>query len=248
VQRVPIDRIRVLAPSREARELVVFAVGCTIVATAAALAIRRWPLALYPHADFTASVWYVVGFKLVYMLGAPVAWLRWRGYGARDVLGPWSPTARSWLGLAIAFAAGLALNLQHVGPIRDLLISSVSWQPVALGVALPLVAAAIPEELAFRVLLQTRLEKLHGRLIAIGASTLLFTLWHLPSRFLLASGVEGTAGDLGSILVGTGLPVFVVGVVLATIWDRWRSMSLIVTLHFAIDLLPSLRHALGGTF
>jgi hypothetical protein len=42
--------------------------------------------------------------------------------------------------------------------------------------------------------------------------------------------------------------VVVVGLVLAAIWDRWRTFPVLVALHFAIDLLPSLRQALGGTF
>ena len=248
VQAVPIDRMRIAAPAREARELVALALGCSIVAAAVALAIARWPLPLYSGADFTADAWYVVGFKLVYMLGVPLAWLRWRGYRLAEVLGPWRPSARTWAGIAVALAAGLALNLQHLAAIRDLLASGAPASRVVLGLLLPLVAAAIPEELAFRVLLQTRLEKVAGRLGAIGLSTLLFALWHVPSRLLLARGVEGRAGDLGSVLAGTALPVFVVGLVLAAIWDRWRSVTVIVALHFAIDVLPALRHALGGTF
>ena len=187
MQAVPIERMRIAAPSREARELVAFALGCSLVATAVALAIARWPLPLYPGADFTASAWYVVGFKLLYMLGVPLLWLRARGYRLGEVLGPWRPRAWTWAGIAVALAAGLALNLQHVGPIRELLARGAPWSSVALGVLLPLVAAALPEELAFRVLLQTRLEKVAGRLAAIGLSTLLFALWHVPSRLLLAS-------------------------------------------------------------
>ena len=55
-------------------------------------------------------------------------------------------------------------------------------------------------------------------------------------------------GDLASILAGTAAPVLIAGLVLAAIWDRWRSVAVLVALHFAIDLLPSLRHALGGRF
>ena len=240
--------MRIAAPAREVRELVAFALGCTLVAAAAALAIERRPLPLYPGADFTASVWYAVAFKLVYMLGVPLAWLRWRGYRLDEVLGPWRPRGRTWAAIALALAAGLALNARHVGAIGALLADGAAAWRIVPGVMLPLVAAAIPEELAFRVLLQTRLEKVAGRLAAIGVSTLLFALWHVPSRLVLAHGVEGKAGDLGSVLVGTALPVFVVGLVLAAIWDRWRTATVIVVLHFAIDLPPALRHALGGTF
>ena len=246
MQAIPIGQIRIAEPGRETRELTIFAVGCCVIAALTGLAIQRWPLPIYPGTDFTASAWYVVGFKLGYMLTVPLVWLRWRGYQLADLSGP--RRSVSWIALGLALTAGLALNLQHVTPIGELLRSSpLSWR-VALGFVLPLVAAAIPEELAFRVLLQTRLEKTHGRLVAIALSTLLFTAWHLPSRFLLANGVEGTAGDLKSVLLGTGVPVFVVGLVLAAIWDRWRSALTIVALHYALDLLPSLRHALGGSF
>lgn len=241
VADVPVER------TREVHELVAFAVGCSVVAGAAALAIERWPAPLYSNADFTASAWYVLGFKLAYMLGVPLVWMRRHGHRLGEVIGRWRSTPRSWLAMLGAIAAGLALNLQHVAPIREL-ATSASWWRIVLGIMLPLVAAAIPEELAFRALLQTGLARLYGRLVAIVIATLLFTLWHLPSRYLLATGVEGQAGDLRAVLVGTGLPVFCVGLVLAAIWDRWRSFPVIVALHFAIDLLPSLRHALGGTF
>lgn len=247
-QAVPIDLMRIDAPSREARQLVLFAAGCSVVACAAALAITRWPLPLYPSADFTADAWYVVGFKVVFMLGGALLWLRWRGYRLADVLGRWRPTGLGWLGIGLALGAGVLVNMQHVAPLRDLLRGGAPAGRLVLGAVLALASAAIPEELVFRALLQTRLEKAFNRLTAIGLSTLLFALWHLPSRFLLSSGVEGSAGDLASILMGTGLPVFVVGLVFAAIWDRWRNFSILVALHFAIDVLPALRHAAGGSF
>jgi membrane protease YdiL (CAAX protease family) len=248
VQAVPIERFRIDAPSRETRELVLFALACGAAAAAAAVAASRWPLPLYPGAHFTADAWYVVGFKLGFMLGGCLLWLRWRDYRLSEVLVGWRPRGWGWAGVLIALCVGTAINVQHVAPIRELVREGVPASSLALGVLLPFVAAAIPEELAFRVLLQTRLEKVSGRLVAIGLSTVLFTLWHLPSRFLLSSGVEGSAGDIASILKGTALPVFVVGIAFALIWDRWRSFTALVVLHFAIDLLPSIRHAAGGTF
>jgi len=83
------------------------------------------------------------------------------------------------------------------------------------------------------------------RLPAILIASLLFTLWHLPPRYLLSSGVEGAAGDLGSVLLGTGLPVFVVGLIFAWAWARWRSLPHLVLAHWAIDLLPSVSSFVG---
>jgi membrane protease YdiL (CAAX protease family) len=235
------------APAGEAGQLVALAIGCAIASGAAAAAILRWPAPLYPGADFTADAWYVVGFKLGFMLGGALLWLRWHRYGVAEVLGGWRPSRRAWAGIALAFAAGVLVNASHLAAIRAHL-PEASPDRIALGVLLPLVAAAIPEELLFRRLLQTRLEAVAGPLVAIVGSALLFTLWHLPSRFLLASGVEGSAGDLLSIVRGTAGPVLLAGLVFALIWHRWRSLPVVVALHFGIDLLPALRRALGDPF
>lgn len=99
--------------------------------------------------------------------------------------------------------------------------------------------AALPEELVYRWALQTRIERIWGRLAAILLAAVLFTAWHLPTRYLLASGAEGRAGDLASVLRGTGLPVLVVGLSFGWAWDRWRNLPALVALHWGIDTLPS---------
>jgi len=88
--------------------------------------------------------------------------------------------------------------------------------------------------------LQTRLERIWGRLPAILVTTLLFTAWHLPTRFLLAHGAEGQAGNIVSILLGTGIPVAVVGLIISWMWDRNRNLPLLIALHTGIDTLPVL--------
>ena len=110
---------------------------------------------------------------------------------------------------------------------------------VLAGGGLMLFTAGLPEEIVYRGVLQTRLELLWGRLAALVVTALLFTAWHLPSRYLLASGAEGTAGDLGSVLLGTGLPVLVGAVVFGWAWDRWRNLPVLVAVHWGIDVLPS---------
>src|SRR5687767_11640480 len=111
--------MRIDAPVREARELLLFAIGCSVIAVAASAAIAAWPMPVYPEADFTADVWYVIGFKLVFMLGGALVWARWRGYRLAELVGTWQPTGRSWIPIAIAIAAGLLINVQHIGPIGD---------------------------------------------------------------------------------------------------------------------------------
>jgi membrane protease YdiL (CAAX protease family) len=73
----------------------------------------------------------------------------------------------------------------------------------------------------------------------------LFTAWHLPSRFLLSQGVEGHAGDIGSVLIGTGVPVFIVGLIFGIFWDRYRSILPLIAAHWGIDLIPQVVSFLG---
>jgi len=69
-------------------------------------------------------------------------------------------------------------------------------------------------------------------------TVVLFTAWHVPSRYVLAHGVEGEAGNLRSVLLGTGAPVAVVALVLGVGWDRYRNLPVLIGLHWGIDLLP----------
>jgi membrane protease YdiL (CAAX protease family) len=105
---------------------------------------------------------------------------------------------------------------------------------------MPLFTAALPEELFFRGYLQTRLEKKWNRISAALVATLLFTAWHLPSRYLLSTGVEGQAGDWVNVILNTGAPVFIIGFIFALHWSRYRNIILLILTHWAVDVLPAL--------
>ena len=121
----------------------------------------------------------------------------------------------------------------------------ISFVRGLLALVTPLLAAGLPEEIVYRGLLQTRLERVGGRLVAIVGSALLFAAWHVPSRYLLSAGVEGQAGDIGSVLLRTGLPVFIVGLIFGVIWDRYRRIVPLVAAHWGVDLLPAFTSYLG---
>jgi len=145
-------------------------------------------------------------------------------------------------GIVILFFAGLLLNASKIAPIRaaaDSLPPVEAALRVGFGCIVVLFSAGIPEELVYRWGLQTRLERSWGRMAAIVVTAILFTAWHLPTRYFLAEGAEGTAGDLGSVLIGTGLPVLLVALVLGWAWDRWRNLPALVLLHWGVDTLPS---------
>ncbi|MBN2361035.1 MAG: CPBP family intramembrane metalloprotease [Deltaproteobacteria bacterium] len=241
-QRVAIDQIEVRRPGREAALFTAHACFFFVLAIAIGLIIRDHPWPLLGAAKFTDDFWYIVVFKVGGLLVLPLALFFGMGYRPGDLAPGWQPSARAALSIAIAFLVGNAINLQHLSRIGNALRGEPRaglWLALAAAAIVPLVAAAIPEEIAFRAILQTRLEKTCNRPVAIGASVLLFTLWHLPTRYLLAHGVEGQAGDLGSVLLGTAVPVAIVGLVFSALWDRYRNLPLLIGLHYGIDLLPS---------
>ena len=68
-------------------------------------------------------------------------------------------------------------------------------------------------------------------LAAITGAALRFTAWHIPSRYFLASGGEGHAGDLGSVVINTALPVLLMGLIFGVLWDRYRRLLPLIALH-----------------
>ncbi len=241
-QRCPVAELRMDRPRFERNLLLAYAIVYVGAAWCTARLILAWPAPLMGAADLTYQTWYVFLFKIVGLLIIPGLSLRALGYRFRDIAGPhpWSPL--TIMAAAIGYGLGFSLNLGHVSHIRAAIeggaLGDVPLR-MALGIALPLLSAGIPEELFFRGLLQTRLEAWKGRIVAILLSNSLFTAWHLPTRYLLARGVEGTAGDFVSVGLGTGVPVFIVGLILSLLWDRHRKLVPLIAAHWGVDTLPA---------
>ncbi|HME05882.1 MAG TPA: CPBP family intramembrane glutamic endopeptidase [Bryobacteraceae bacterium] len=198
--------------------------------------ILHWPRPLLGSTDFLLDFWYFLFFKILFLLVVP-GFVFWRlGYRFQDLI-PGGLTRRDWLWSAVAYSVGFAINLAHMDAIRKAHVPGVPWR-IALAVAIALFNAGIPEEFVFRGWMQTRMEQRYGRLIAVTGTALLFTAWHIPSRYFLAFGEEGKAGDLGSVLLGTGVPVLIVALILGVLWDRYRRLLPLIALHWGIDTLP----------
>jgi uncharacterized protein len=242
-QRVPSATLRFRDQGGETRALLLFSGLYVLAACATGLAIQRAPLPLWGASDFLQDFWYAVVFKIGLLLVVPIALLARWDYAPQDLLYGWRATPRALAVVLLVYALGLSVNLG--GERTTQLLGAIDQGPpfevaarLGLGVALAFLQAGIPEELVFRGMLQTRLEASWGRLIAIAVTLVLFVAWHLPTRYLLANGVEGQAGDFGSVLLGTGAPVAVVGLVLGLAWDRWRNLPALIALHAGIDTLP----------
>ena len=238
-------------PGKETVLALSFSVLYIFAAAATGLLIRSCPLPILGAARFTDDLWYALLFKAGLLLVVPAVWFLLRGYKPADLLPGWKISVRTVLWAVLAFAMGASLNMGRLHFIDDAVPGFTTGGLLArcfLGAALALLAAGVPEEFFFRGILQTRLELSFGRAASVVLTSVLFTAWHLPTRFLLSSGVEGEAGDIGSVLLGTGVPVFVVSLVFCLLWDRYRSLVPLIAAHFGIDLIPAVISMLGVTY
>ncbi|MDH5647639.1 MAG: CPBP family intramembrane metalloprotease, partial [Candidatus Heimdallarchaeota archaeon] len=206
--------------------------------------ITLFPQTIAGATDFTLSYVYMIVFKIFFLLILPLIWFYRSDYSIRDISPKWTSSFRSYLVLFISLIIGIYVNLINLERL-DLLksaMSNFSTQElilrIFLGILFALIGAGIPEELVFRGFVQTRIEKTRGRIFAIFFTTLFFTLWHLPTRYFNASGVEGTAGDLTSVIIGTGIPVFIVGLIIAIFWDKFRNLPALILFHWGVDIIP----------
>jgi len=249
-QRISVQTFRIKQPKREAAIAFAYAVFYIFAAVIIGYLIKHKPLPILDAASFIEDVWYALIFKIGLLLIVPVIWFFLQGYHIKDLLPGWKLKLTSIISIIIAYIAGLSLNLLQ-GHLNLILEAAGQFSVgdlivrIVLGIVLPLLMAGIPEEVVYRGIFQTRLERLFGRVAAISITALLFTAWHLPTRFLLSRGVEGSAGDLGSVLIGTGIPVLIVGLIFGILWDRYRSLLPLIAAHWGIDTLPAIISFLG---
>lgn len=247
-QRVPVQRLRLHAPQHELRVFGGYALFYIFASFCTGLLIRAYPLPILGAASFTDDFWYCLLFKLILLLAIPYLLYRKFGYRFSDLPAVFELKARTIFVLVLSFLAANILNLKHLEWIGEVLPDFSASQIVTrlvLGTILPLVTAGLPEEFVYRGIFQTRIEAVWGRLPAILISTTLFVAWHIPTRYLLAHGVEGQAGQLGSVLLGTGVPVFIVGLIFSLLWDRHRQFWPLVVAHWGVDFLPSISSLFG---
>lgn len=249
-QRVSSSEIHFKNLHKESFLLLLYALFYVLLAIFIAYIITQIPLPILGAHDFIQDFWYAGIFKFTFLLIIPI-WIFFKvwKYSLHDLLLGLKPNISMVIKGALLIAVGFFLNTKHLAPIASQ-IPNYQDAPIRLfiGVMLPLFIAGIPEELFFRAMLQTRLEKLWNTPLAILVSGILFTAWHIPSRFFLADGVDGQAGDLISVLVGTGLPVFIVGTFFGWHWSRFRNLPVLILTHWAIDILPSVSSFFGISF
>lgn len=132
--------------------------------------------------------------------------------------------------------------------------ATVSGALVAAMVVIPL-QTVIPEELAFRGVLQGTLSRAAGVRGVFVAGSLLFGLWHVASSLGITAGNRGLEEIFGAGVVGQVLGIL--GAVIATAaagavftWLRRRSGSLLapIALHWSLNGAGALAAALSWQF
>lgn len=144
------------------------------------------------------------------------------------------------IGVALPFTRQFFLNNRY---------ATVSGAVVASMIVIPL-QTVIPEELAFRGVLQGTLGRVWGARGVFAAGSLLFGLWHIASSLGLTSGNTGLTHLLGG--GPAGQIVGILGAVAATAaagfvftWLRSRSGSLLapIALHWSLNGVGALAAA-----
>jgi membrane protease YdiL (CAAX protease family) len=129
--------------------------------------------------------------------------------------------------------------------------------PIAFlfGIFFSLIAAALPEELVFRTVLQSYFSKRNGRLMGILIASLIFGLAHMLTNIVAYQSYYGiyalTPEILGFALAQSFLFQAQIGLILGVAWERTRSLLLPVMLHSihnAVELLPYFLGLMLGIF
>ncbi len=247
-QRIPVDAMRIREPRREAWLWLSFCIIFFFASILTGWVIRTWRAPCWGAESLTQDVTYIFFFKFFLLLAVPLVMYRRMGYRVADLTPGWRLGARSLAPIVTGYALGFFINTRHLSwqiAARPNFDDAEFFARVALGPVLAFLMAGFPEEFVFRGMLQTRLEAVWGRLGALLTTAILFVAWHIPPRYFNASGVEGQAGNLFSVLIGTGAPVFIAGLIFGLIWDRYRSFWPLVSAHTGVDTLPIITSLLG---
>lgn len=217
------------------------------------LAVIGLLAALNVLAHFTPlSMWFFtvpVGVGLILALGKA------RGHTWQDI-GISRRTLKKGLkygGIAAAVVLGAVLAGVLLPITRDFFLNenyaSARTAVFAALVIIP-IQTVLPEELAFRGILHSSLQKLGGIRAVLIAGSILFGLWHVSSSLNLTAGNEGLTSMLGSGTlaqwVGVGLAVVATSFAGAAFtWLRLRSESVLapIGLHWALNACGALAAA-----
>ena len=188
------------------------------------MAVLIYKLAI--HVAFPAAIILTVG-------GAIVPLLRNKANGARWWLAL-LPMATILFGLLAMVSPSLSqIGALHLSPIVSVLWVLGAWIWISIE-------AGLSEEFLFRACLQSRLTAwLKSPVTAIVASSLIFALVHWPGLYLRGTpDTNGFSTDPFQVAAFTIATLSPISIFFGVLWERSKSLLLIVLLHGAVDALP----------
>lgn len=156
-------------------------------------------------------------------------------------------TAALWMSLALllfetVFGRGISEIRHSRLPLRSIAVGlpfAFAWLLLEVGLV---------EEFFFRVLLQSRLSALlRSEVAGIVLMALLFGLAHAPGLYFRSALTLEGLGVHPSLLVAASYSIAIISVAgffLGVLWARTRNILVVILVHAATDLIPSLVHFL----
>ena len=230
---------------REARPLLIFAVVFPLLTIPFVLWGRLDPIAVLPGLNRAGWVfsWNFLICKIALLLVPTIVFaVRTRSSGAElglsALANPWR-----WIGPAIG-----ALPICLVGaflPLGLFLGSNRTLVPlwvVGIVALYVLLAGAIAEEGFYRVLLQSRLERLMGSWNGITLASVLFGAFHLPLHYATLHISPGTQALSQFFLVVAGILAnqVVIGMFFGYMWSRFGNAWINVAVHLLFDAVTTI--------
>lgn len=233
--RILYQQIHIIRPKYELCIFGIYAMIYFLVVWIVSLLIKYYPLPLLGSKEFSNDLWYILFAKEIFLLAIPVTIYRYLGYKNSSLfLWKFKNNINNIIVIVVFFLLGLLVNNSYITEI----LNKKEFFNITLllnSLLIPLFTAAIPEEIFYRVILQTRIENVWGSALGIIGSSMAFAIFHFPTRFILANSVEG---NVLSVINGTILPVFIMGLIFGVLWLKSRNVYLLIAFHTGIDFLP----------
>lgn len=204
-----------------------------------------WGLLLYFTAlgvllvyGFPANPWLKVVAKLAVFVAVPLLAFRMRL--------PIRFTRRDVAITLILIAAMMAFQIVFGGGPKKIAAAGLHGTPLVLAFLATFVwmtiEAGLTEEIAFRALLQTRLEEwMQSKAGGIVIASIVFGLVHAPGLYLRTGGT-GEDFSHPSLLFAIGYSIVIltpIALFFGYLWTRTRNVLMLALIHGALDTVPN---------